>query len=150
MADVTNPELVEKAFASEFRRAGPRDVLFPNAGYLPYSGTIAESSLEDWFGEFGVSHGQNQQFQPTSSLHFTRGEQCRSPERHYGHGAPTSISWKLWSNISKLATFKLFEYVHAEHPDFFILSFQPGVIKTAMYDKQFEMSGGALPLDDGQ
>lgn len=45
---------------------------------------------------------------------------------------------------------KLFDYVHAEHLDFFVLNIQPSVMKTAMYDKQMEAGGRQLPANDSK
>lgn len=47
---------------------------------------------------------------------------------------------------SKMAAARLFDYLHHEQPDKFVLNVHPGVIKTAMGDKA-GLEG--VPFDDG-
>jgi NAD(P)-dependent dehydrogenase (short-subunit alcohol dehydrogenase family) len=46
----------------------------------------------------------------------------------------------------KLAAAKLFDYVHYENPDLFVLNIHPGAIDTAMNKKSLA-AGNQLPLD---
>lgn len=146
VADVTDPELLEQAFASEYSRVGPIDILIANAGYLPDSATVTDSAFKDWYMGFDVNvkgnFNQIRAFVP----HAAKNATILNISTAMIH--VPSMPGNSGYHISKLAAFKLFEYVHAEHPDFFVLSFQPGVIKTAMYEKQMAMSGRALRLDD--
>jgi NAD(P)-dependent dehydrogenase (short-subunit alcohol dehydrogenase family) len=52
-------------------------------------------------------------------------------------------------SASKMAGAKLFEYLHYEYPEMFVLNIQPGVIQTGMTAKAIE-AGVDLPFDDGK
>jgi NAD(P)-dependent dehydrogenase (short-subunit alcohol dehydrogenase family) len=51
-------------------------------------------------------------------------------------------------HASKLAAAKLFDYVHKENPNLFVLNVHPGVIMTAM-NKKLEGTEVEFPYDDG-
>ena len=55
VADVTDPDAVETAFATFTGRAGRLDVLFNNAGIFTAGGSIDEIKLEDWYNSVNVN-----------------------------------------------------------------------------------------------
>lgn len=58
VADVTDMEAVNDAFATFLNRAGRLDVLFNNAGIFTPGGTIDEIAIEHWYNSVNVNlHG---------------------------------------------------------------------------------------------
>jgi len=55
VADVTEPQAVEKAFATFLGQAGRLDALFNNAGIFTPAATIDEIPLDDWFAALNVN-----------------------------------------------------------------------------------------------
>lgn len=55
VADVTDPDAVEAAFARFLSVAGRLDVLFNNAGIFAPAGTIDEIALDDWYKSVNVN-----------------------------------------------------------------------------------------------
>ena len=55
VADVTDPEAVDAAFATFVQTAGQLDVLFNNAGIFTPGGPIDEIALEDWYASVNVN-----------------------------------------------------------------------------------------------
>lgn len=148
VADITDAESLKKPFASEYSRVGPIDILVANAGYLTDHATLAESSSEDFFRGLDVNVKGNFNLIRAFIPYATKNASILNISSGMIH--VHSVEGNSGYHTSKLASVKLFDYVHAEHPDFFVLNIQPGVIKTAMYDKQMEASGRQLPADDSE
>jgi NAD(P)-dependent dehydrogenase (short-subunit alcohol dehydrogenase family) len=146
VADTTDHKSLERAVAAQAKITGVIDVLVANAGFLPQTNSITDSSLEEWYNGFEVNVKGNfnlvRAFVPYAAedaavLNITTGV-VHLPHMDGSSGYHTS----------KLAAAKLFDYLHFEHPKFFVLSIHPGVIATAMAEKND--SASKLPLDDSK
>ena len=147
MADITDFESLKHAFSTQVQRSGPIDVLVANAGYLPAIKPISESSLDEWYNGFEVNVKGNfyliRTFMPNAAedaalLNISTGV-VNLPCLQGFSGYATS----------KLAAAKLFDYVHGEYPNLFVLNIHPGVIDTSMNQKTAE-AGVKMPFDDGK
>lgn len=129
-ADLTSTKSVSDAFANIKSTIGTIDILIANAGHSPPLKSIADSSPEDWSTVFDINVKGNvnliKNFLPLASekaavLHITAGA-VHVPYLP-GFGAYAS---------SKLAATKVFEYLHYEHPNLFVLNIHPGLIDTGI------------------
>ncbi|KAK5687826.1 hypothetical protein LTR17_026732 [Elasticomyces elasticus] len=104
-----------------------------NAGFLPLGQSIIESSLEEWYEGFEVNVKGNYNLVRALLLHATADAAVLSINTVLAQMAyiPGMSSY----SASKIATAKLFEYLHYEHPSIFVLSIHPGSVKTAMNAK---------------
>jgi NAD(P)-dependent dehydrogenase (short-subunit alcohol dehydrogenase family) len=115
-----------------------------NAGYLTEIGPIDKIDSVEWFKGFEVNVKGNlnliNAFMPVA----TKGASIISISTVLAHlpHMPGHSSY----HTSKLAAAKLFDYVHYENPDLFVLNIHPGAIDTAMNKKSLA-AGNQLPLD---
>jgi len=147
VADISDAASLERAFDSETARSGPVDVLVANAGFLPLGRTIAESTPEEWFSGFEVNVKGNFNLVRAFLPHAAKDAAVLNISTGVIHlpYIPTGSGYHL----SKLAAAKLFDYVHHEHPELFVLNIHPGVMVTAMDAKNGAVSE-ALPHDDSK
>lgn len=130
-ADATDRISLDAAFKSIANQTGGRiDVLVSHAGGLPSPGTVAEAdvkALTQGF-EMNVASSFNtfQAFLPYAA----KDAQIFNTSSGIGHILPTPGVFNY--AMTKAAGIKLFEYIALEHPDFHVVSVQPGVIATEM------------------
>lgn len=128
--DLTSAQSVYQAFADIRSSIGNIDILVANAGYSPPLKTIANSTIEEWSTSFDINVIGNvnlvKAFLPlaaknASVLHITAGAAHVPHLPGFGAGS-----------TSKLAGAKVFEYLHYENPDLFIVNIHPGLIDTGI------------------
>ena len=119
-------------------------MLIVNAGYLPDILPIAKSNPDDWYNGFKVNVKGNlnlfNAFIPVAApnavvINVSTGITLLSTLPGYSG-----------YHTSKLAAAKLFDYIHQDYTEFFVLNVHPGVIKTAM-DSKTQAAGIELPYD---
>lgn len=142
VADLVDRNAVAKAFSEIRSSIQTVDILVANAGYSPKLASLEESKHEDWYNAFEVNVKGNlnliKAFLPVASktasvLNVTAGA-THVPYLPGFSGYHTS----------KLAAAKIFDYLHHEHPGFFVLNFHPGLIETGISGNP-----NALNFDDG-
>lgn len=128
--DLVDRTSVAKAFDAMKTSIRTVDVLIANAGYSPKLASLEDSRHEDWYDAFDINVKGNvnliKAFLPIASktasvLNITAGA---------AH-IPYLPGFSAYST-SKLAAAKIFDYLHHEHPDFFVLNIHPGLIKTGI------------------
>jgi NADP-dependent 3-hydroxy acid dehydrogenase YdfG len=128
--DIVDRNSVNAAFEAIKSNIGTVDILIANAGVMPAWNTIAESDPEDWYRGFDVNVKGNlnlvQAFLPLAAANATAINISAGmahiqyyPERSAYHA-------------SKLAAIKIFDYLHHENPQLFVLNIHPGVLKTGL------------------
>jgi NAD(P)-dependent dehydrogenase (short-subunit alcohol dehydrogenase family) len=147
VADITDKQALEKAFAAEAQRVGPIHILVANAGYLSSTVNVVEAQDEDWFRGFEINVKGNFNLVRTYLPHAPSDGTILNISTGIVHlsGIPKVSAY----HGSKLAAAKLFEYVRDENPGIFVLNIHPGVIDTAMAKKN-EASKDTLPFDDSK
>lgn len=134
VADITIPVSVSTAFEAILKAVGRIDILVSNAGQHGSTATsVAAAKVPDWWaafetnvkGSFLVAQAfLRQARQGSFLLNITTGL------AHMPVVMPGSSSYAS----SKLAAVKLFDHIAAEYPGIYVVSVQPGAIKTAMND----------------
>lgn len=154
--DMTNLTAIEKAleaFAQECKNSGALDILVANAGSLGPLTSIRDANPTEWWSAFEVNIKGNfnlvHAFLPRAKssaaiVHI-------SSAVTHGPYFPNESSYCA----SKAGAVKLFEYVHHEHPDMFVLCLQPGLIAETEMSNGFEhiakgmqMNLASLPWDN--
>ncbi|KAK5691543.1 hypothetical protein LTR97_011536 [Elasticomyces elasticus] len=143
VADVVDNEAVKRSLADYAMAVGSLHVLVANAGFMPNPGSITESSPEDWFNAFEVNVKGNYNLTRAFMPHATKDAVILNVTTGALH-IPYIPKFSGYTS-SKMAAARLFEYLHHEQPDKFVLNVHPGVIKTAMGDKA-GLDG--VPFDD--
>lgn len=155
--DITDLVAVENALDAFARESvsGVIDILVANAGSLGPLSSISGANPAEWWsgfetnvkGNFNLVHA----FLPRASessaiIHLT------SAVVH-GPYFPNESSYCA----SKTGAVKLFEYVHHENPEVFVLCLQPGIVAETGMSPGFEniakglqMDIACLPWDDGK
>ena len=147
-ADITERDALEQALSSFAHDFGPIDVLVANAGYAGPLQHIAESSIEEWYASFDINVKGNFNLVHAFLSHAAEDAAVLHISTAIAH-LPYMDGFSSY-DASKLASAKLFDYVHRENPKLFVLNIHPGVIRTAMNEKDIERGDFPLPLDDGQ
>ena len=147
VADITKQEALDQALSNFARSFGAINVLVANAGYLPDPASIADSSLEDWFNGFDVNVKGN--FNVLRAFLPHAAEDAAVLNISTGVVQLPYVKGHSAYHTSKLASAKLFDYVHQEYPELFVLNIHPGVFLTSMGEKS-AASGTGLPLDDSE
>jgi NAD(P)-dependent dehydrogenase (short-subunit alcohol dehydrogenase family) len=111
------------------------DILVANASYLPDLTPVLKSKADDWWKGFEINvKGQYNLVQAFSALAVDNAIliNISSCVAHLpfapGHGS---------YHASKIAAFKLFDYIQIENPDLIVMHFHPGVIDTDMARKSY-------------
>jgi NADP-dependent 3-hydroxy acid dehydrogenase YdfG len=146
VADVVSAPALEKALTAHAKAHGKLHVLITNAGYMSSAGSIASSGAGDWWAGFEVNVKGNFNLVRAFLPHTVADAVVLSTNTAAAH-LPFFPGMSGYS-ASKMATAKVFEYLHHEYPEMFVLNIQPGVIKTGMSAKAAE-AGVDLPFDDG-
>ncbi|SMR55856.1 unnamed protein product [Zymoseptoria tritici ST99CH_3D1] len=132
VADITDLPALESSIAAHTRVHGPFHVLVANAGYLPAVSSLLTTPPDDWFQGFEVNVKGTFNLVRAFLPHATRNAVVLSTSTVVAHLSyvPGMSSYAA----SKLAAGKVFEYLHHEHPELFVLSVHPGMIRTGMAD----------------
>jgi NADP-dependent 3-hydroxy acid dehydrogenase YdfG len=109
--------------------------------------SIADSDTEDWWTGFEVNVKGNFNLVRAFLPHAVSDAVVLHTNTAAAH-APYFAGMSGYS-ASKMAGAKVFEYLHYEYPEMFVLNIQPGVIQTGMTAKAVE-AGVDLPFDDGK
>lgn len=155
--DITNLTAVDAtldAFARECA-SGTIDILVANAGSLGPLSSIRDANPVEWWEGFEINIKGNfnliQAFlqranEASAIIHLSSGVV-------HGPYFPNESSYCA----SKAGAVKLFEYVHHENPDMFVLCLQPGLVAETGMSPGFEniakgmqMDMVSLPWDDGK
>ena len=147
VADITDSVSLERAFAAFAQHVEGVHVLVANAGFLPKPESVAESSLDEWFRGFEINVKGNFNLIRAFLPHAAKDAAILNISTGVVH--LPYLEKASGYHTSKLAAAKMFDYVRVEHPGFFVLNIHPGVISTAMDDKN-EASRDALPHDDSK
>ncbi|KAK3629693.1 hypothetical protein LTR56_017899 [Elasticomyces elasticus] len=133
VADITSAKDLDHSISAHTKEFGKLHVLVANNGFLPLKQSIIESSLEEWYEGFEVNVKGNYNLVRALLLHATADAAVLSINTVLAHMAyiPGMSSYLALT----IATAKSFEYLHYEHPSLFVLSINPGSIKTAMNAK---------------
>lgn len=145
-ADLVDKQSLERALATIHSSFGTIDVLVANAGYLPTLQSIADTDLDEWYNGFEVNVKGNFNLIRAFLPHAAEDAAVINISTGIVH-LPFLKGYSGY-HTSKLASAKMFDYLHKEHPNLFVLNVHPGVIVTAMNDKTKD-SGTVLPFDDG-
>ncbi|KAG6353747.1 hypothetical protein INS49_005456 [Diaporthe citri] len=153
--NITNLTAVDTALDAFARHCASRmiDILVANAGSLGPLSSIRDANPLEWWdgfeidikGNFNLVHAFLQKANETSAIiHLSSGVV-------HGPYFPNESSYCA----SKAGAVKLFEYVHHENPDMFVLCLQPGLVAETGMSPGFEniakgiqMDMASLPWDD--
>jgi len=129
--DVTDPKATLAAFESIKSKFGSVDVVVSAVGYLPsVHVTIKDSDFDDWWLGYEVNvkgtFAAIQAFLRTAP-HGATFIGLSSAAAH----VPYLKGYSSYSS-SKMAVAKLLEDVHAEHPEYRVFNYHPGVVETDM------------------
>jgi NAD(P)-dependent dehydrogenase (short-subunit alcohol dehydrogenase family) len=148
--DLTDKDLVIRAFEGIKSAVGVVDILIANAGYSPDLTSIESSDFDDWYASIDINLKGNynllKAFIPVASktacvngvngaithLPHVPGYSgyCASKRRSLCHTKDIA-----YSKAYTVGWARVLDYLHHEHPDFFVLNIHPGVLETAMSDK---------------
>lgn len=154
ITDLTAVDAALDAFAKECA-SGKIDILVANAGALGPLSSIRDANPTEWWsgfeinikGNFNLVHAFLQRANSTSAIIHLSSAVVHGPY------FPNESSYCA----SKAGAVKLFEYVHHENPDMFVLCLQPGLVAETGMSPGFEniangihMDMASLPWDDGE
>ncbi|KAL8640025.1 MAG: hypothetical protein Q9228_003014 [Teloschistes exilis] len=134
VADITDQPAIEAALSA----FGTIDILINNAGFMPDLCPINQSPLEEWWrgfeinvkGTFIVTQAFLKSASATAALvNITAGLV------HMNDPLPGYSSYVS----SKTASAKFFQMLQSEHPDLRVVNVHPGVIQSAMLEKNAQM-----------
>ncbi|KAI4286206.1 MAG: hypothetical protein L6R38_000102 [Xanthoria sp. 2 TBL-2021] len=134
VADITDQKAIEDAFLS----FGTVDILVNNAGFMPDLCPIKDSGLDEWWrgfeinvrGTFIVTQAFLKVASPCAALvNITAGLV------HMNDPLPGYSSYVS----SKAASAKFFQMLQHEHPALRVMNVHPGVIQSAMLEKNAQM-----------
>lgn len=155
--DITNLTAIDTAL-DEFAREcanGTIDILVANAGSLGPLNSIRDADPKEWWGGFEINikgnfnlvHAFLGRANETSAIIHISSAVVHGPY------FPNESSYCA----SKAGAVKLFEYVHHENPDIFVLCLQPGLVAETGMSPGFEniangmqVDMASLPWDDGK
>lgn len=133
--DIANKDSISAAFEIIKSNIGKIDILIANAGIISQWCLLAESTMEEWYKGFDVNVKGNfnliKEFLPIAApkavvINVSAG---MAHLKYY----PKSLSY----HASKLAAINIFDYLHYENPDLFVIHIHPGILKTGL--------GGGIP-----
>jgi NAD(P)-dependent dehydrogenase (short-subunit alcohol dehydrogenase family) len=150
VADITSSiALAQRLKSHAQNHGGELHVLVANAGFLPSNGSIFDSDPEDWYNGFEINVKGTFNLLRAFLPHATKGAVVLNTSSAVIQMpfVPGMSSY----TASKLAAAKVYEYLHYEYPELFVLSVHPGTVKTSMSDKALgEKAGPGIPYDDGK
>jgi NAD(P)-dependent dehydrogenase (short-subunit alcohol dehydrogenase family) len=144
IGDIEDSNVLVTAFKSIPSTVGSVHILVANAGYLTDIGPIDKIDPVEWFKAFEVNVKRNFNLVNAFIPIATKGASIISISTVLAH-LPHMPGYSSY-HTSKLAAAKLFDYVHYENPDLFVLNIHPGAIDMAMNKKSLA-AGNQLPLD---
>lgn len=147
VADIVSAPDLERALAAHSKAHGKLHVLVANAGYMSEARSIGETDADDWWKGFEINVKGTFNLVRAFLPHATSDAAVLATNSSAAH-MPAFPGVSGYA-ASKLAAAKVFEYLHQEYPELFVLSIQPGVIRTAMSAKAAD-AGIELPFDDGK
>jgi NAD(P)-dependent dehydrogenase (short-subunit alcohol dehydrogenase family) len=147
VADIISAPALERALTAHANAHGKLHVLIANAGYLPSGRSIVDSDAEEWWTGFEVNVKGGFNLVRAFLPHAVSDAVVLHTNTAAAH-VPYFPGMSGYS-ASKMAGAKVFEYLHHEYPEMFVLNIQPGVIETGMTAKAVE-AGIDLPFDDGE
>jgi NAD(P)-dependent dehydrogenase (short-subunit alcohol dehydrogenase family) len=103
------------------------DILVANTGYLTDLMPMTSSDLEEWWKGFEISVKGDFQFFRSFVPHAAKN--ATVIDISTGIVQLPYVPGYSGYHTSKLVAAKLFDYVHREYPDFFVLNVHPGVIR---------------------
>jgi NAD(P)-dependent dehydrogenase (short-subunit alcohol dehydrogenase family) len=144
IADIEDTNTLVTAFKSTQAAVGSVYILVANAGYLTDIGPINKIDPVEWFKGFEANVKGNFNLVNAFIPVATKGASIISISTVLAHLShmPGYSSY----HTSKLAAAKLFDYIHYENPDLFVLNIHPEAIDTATNKKSLA-AGNQLPLD---
>ncbi|GAB7335771.1 hypothetical protein MBLNU13_g08060t1 [Cladosporium sp. NU13] len=145
VADIVSAPALDQALTAHEEAFGKMHVLVANAGYMSSGRSIVDSDAEDWWTGFEVNVKGNFNLVRAFLPHAISDAVVLHTNTAAAH-APYFAGMSGYS-ASKIAGAKVFEYLHYEYPEMFVLNIQPGVIQTGMTAKAVE-AGVDLPFDD--
>jgi NADP-dependent 3-hydroxy acid dehydrogenase YdfG len=147
VADVVSAPALEQALTTHTKAFGKLHVLVANAGYMSSGRSIVGSDAEDWWTGFEINVKGSFNLVRAFVPHAVSDAVVLHTNTAAAH-VPYFPGMSGYS-ASKMAGAKVFEYLHHEYPEMFVLNIQPGVIQTGMTAKAVE-AGVDLPFDDGE
>ncbi|KAL8700834.1 MAG: hypothetical protein Q9224_000782 [Gallowayella concinna] len=141
VADITDQQAIEDAFLS----FGTVDILVNNAGFMPDLHPIKDSPLNEWWrgfeinvkGSFIVTQAFLKVASPSAALVNITAGLVHIQDPLPGYSSYVS---------SKTASAKFFQMLQQEHPELRVINVHPGVIQSAMLEKNAQMEA----QDDGK
>ena len=127
---------------------GAWDIFVHAAAYLPDKGTLTSTDFDDWWKGFEV----NVKFSHHFAKHFL--SKCRPNATYISlstgavHGPAVAMANSSAYVTSKLAAFKLDEFLATENPGLRVFTVHPGIVDTHMFRKH--QGGPAKAGDDGR
>lgn len=147
VTDIISASALEQALAAHEKVNGKLHILVANAGYMASGRSIVDSDAEDWWTGFEVNVKGNFNLVRAFLPQAVSDAVVLNTNTAAAH-APYFAGMSGYS-ASKMAGAKVFDYLHYEYPEMFVLNIQPGVIQTGMTAKAVE-AGVDLPFDDGK
>ncbi|KAL8882238.1 MAG: hypothetical protein Q9198_000728 [Flavoplaca austrocitrina] len=143
VADIRDQQAIEKAFAA----FGPIDILINNAGFMPDLCPIKDSPLDQWWRGFEINvKGNFVVTQAFLKVAARRGDAAivniTAGLVHMNDPLPGYSSYVS----SKIASAKFFQMLQHEHPELRVLNVHPGVVQSAMSEKNAQIEA----QDDGK
>lgn len=127
ITDIAEKDSVTSAFDAIKSNVGTVDILVANAGYLSHGDP---DDLDNFYRHYDVNVKGNynvvQAFIPVAAPQATVLNVSAGMAHLYQF--PKALAY----HSSKLAAIKIFDYLHVEHPEFFVLNVHPGILETGM------------------
>ncbi|KAL0929721.1 uncharacterized protein CTRU02_215364 [Colletotrichum truncatum] len=145
--DITDPTATNEALNAfaEKCASGKIDILVANAGSLGPLSSIRDANPTEWWNGFEINIKGNfnliQAFLPRANtasaiIHI-------SSAAIHGPYFPKESSYCA----SKIGAAKLFQYVHYEHPEIFVLCLQPGLVGETEMSAGFENIAKGMQIE---
>ncbi|KAK2610112.1 hypothetical protein N8I77_003567 [Diaporthe amygdali] len=145
--DITDLTAIHEALEAFSREcaSGAIDILVANAGSLGPLNSIRDANPVEWWngfeinikGNFNLVHAFLTRANAASAIIYISSAVAHGPY------TPNESSYCA----SKAGATKLFEYVHHEHPEMFVLCLQPGLVAETGMSPGFENVASALQMD---
>lgn len=139
ITDISLQDSVSAAFQNIKSNVGTVHIFIPNAGLLTTSFSITESNIDDWYKFFDVNVKGN--FNLIKSFLTVAAPDAAVLNVSAGMAHLNTYKHSSGYHSSKLAATKIFDYLHAEYPDFFVLNVHPGILKTGLAKMSDKPSG---------